>query len=171
MKRFLPLIIIAITVGGGMVAISSASPPHLVTPSLLARGTFEEDFNVRSDNKGPIDVSVKSKSPMDLVVRKHTYEPDSYTGWHTHPGPVFITVTQGSLTFYSYKDGECQKETLTADPATGYQPGYVDDGRGHFVRNESGAPAEDVSVITSPTKPGLFRGEIEIPDSCGFPAN
>jgi hypothetical protein len=59
---------------------------------------------------------------------------------------VFITVTQGSLTFYSYNNGECQKETLTADPETGYQPGYVDDGRGQFVRNESGAPAEDVSV-------------------------
>jgi quercetin dioxygenase-like cupin family protein len=43
-------------------------------------------------------------------VRKHTDEPNSYTGWHTHPGPVFITVTQGSLTFYSYKDGECRRK-------------------------------------------------------------
>jgi hypothetical protein len=46
-SHFPVLIIIALTAGGGMVAISSASPPRLVTPSLLARGTFEENFDGR----------------------------------------------------------------------------------------------------------------------------
>jgi hypothetical protein len=68
---------------------------------------------------------------MDVVVRRHAYAPGGYTGWHSHPGPVLITVTKGELTFHEYDDGECKKVVLTAGQA--YQPGYVDSGRGHFV--------------------------------------
>ncbi len=46
--------------------------------------------------------------------------------------------------------------------------GFVDDGRGHIVRNESGQTAQDVSVIIAPV--GLaFRGELTAPSPyCGF---
>ena len=40
--------------------------------------------------------------------------------------------------------------------------------RGHMVRNESGQPAQDVSVIIAPTG-GAFRGELDAPNpNCGF---
>jgi hypothetical protein len=136
-----------------------------VTPTVLARGTFP-DFKVQSEKSGAVDLRAVAKSPLDIVVRRHEYAPGAYTGWHSHPGPVFITVTKGSLTFYEYVGGECRKVTLTA--TADVQPGYVDSGHGHFVRNESGAPAEDVSVITAPTDKGAFRGELDIPENCGF---
>jgi hypothetical protein len=40
--------------------------------------------------------------------------------------------------------------------------GFVDNGRGHIVRNESGLPAQDVSVIIAPVG-GAFRGELAAP--------
>jgi hypothetical protein len=42
------------------------------------------------------------------------------------------------------------------------------DGRGHIVRNESGAPATDVSVILAPETQS-FRGELDAPGPhCAF---
>ena len=55
------------------VAITKASPPVGVTPTVLARGTFEP-FNVRSDPHGPIDdFRAHSTGPIDIVVRQHDY--------------------------------------------------------------------------------------------------
>ena len=77
--------------------------PSGVTPTLLARGTYAE-FGVRSVPDSPVDFQVKAKSPVDVVVPRHDYAIGSHTGWHDHRGPVFITVTQGTLTYYLYDD-------------------------------------------------------------------
>jgi cupin domain len=142
-------------------ALALASPPSGVTPTLLARGTYDA-FKVRSLKSGPLNFKAKAKTPLDLVVRKHDYLPGSTTGWHSHPGPVFITVTQGELTYYHYDDPTCTPHVVSAGQ------GFVDNGRGHIVRNQSGQPAQDVSVIIAPVA-GAFRGELPAPGPhCGF---
>lgn len=167
------------------VAVTMASPPSGVTPTLLARGTYDS-FGVSSSSTGaaqpgsrycqtssgswvvaPNDAcgpqfTAGAKSPIDIVVRKHDYAIGSTTGWHTHPGPVFITVTQGQLTYYEYDDPSCTPHVVSAGH------GFVDNGRGHNVRNESGQIAQDVSVIIAPVG-GAFRGELDAPGPyCGF---
>jgi hypothetical protein len=143
------------------VAVTMASPPSGVTPTILARGTYDA-FKVKSAPRSPVDFKAKAKSPIDVVVRRHDYAVGSTTGWHSHPGPVFITVTQGQLTYYEYDDRTCTGHVVTAGH------GFVDTGRGHIVRNESGQPAQDVSVIIAPVG-GAFRGELDAPGPyCGF---
>jgi hypothetical protein len=143
------------------VAITMASPPWGVTPTLLARGTYDE-FNVRSVPGSPVKFKAKAKSPIDIVVRKHDYAVGGYTGWHGHPGPVFITVTQGALTYYEHDDPTCTPTVVTAGH------GFVDNGHGHMVRNESGQLAQDISVIIAPVG-GAFRTELPAPNPyCGF---
>ena len=138
-----------------------AEPPSGVTPTLLARGTYDA-FKVRSHKKGPIDFKAEAKAPIDIVVRRHDYDPHSTTGWHSHPGPVFITVTQGTLTYYEYDDPTCTPRTVSAGQ------GFVDDGHGHVVRNETDQPAQDMSVIIAPVG-GAFRTDLPAPHpSCGF---
>jgi quercetin dioxygenase-like cupin family protein len=142
-------------------AVALASPPVGVTPTLLARGTYDA-FKVKSDPRGPIEFEAEAKPAIDIVVRRHDYLPGSSTGWHSHPGPVFITVTQGTLTYYEYDDPNCMPHEVSAGE------GFVDDGRGHIVRNESEQPAQDVSVITAPVG-GAFRGELTAPGPhCDF---
>src|SRR5215207_7093187 len=102
-----------------LVAVTKASPPSGVTPTVLARGTYDA-FKVKSDHRGPIDVKAKTKALIDIVVRRHDYLPHSSTGWHSHPGPVFITVTQGQLTFYESDDPTCTPHVVSAGQ------GYVD---------------------------------------------
>ena len=144
---------VAVVVLAAFGAVTLASPPSGVTPTLLSRGTFDA-FKVKS--KGAVDFKAKAKRPVDFVVRRHDYAPGSTTGWHSHPGPVFITVTQGQVTFYEYDDPNCTPHVVTAGH------GYVDSGRGHIGRNETAQPAQDVSVIIAPVG-GAFRGELSAP--------
>jgi quercetin dioxygenase-like cupin family protein len=121
-------------------------------------------FNVRSDPHGPIaDFRAHSTEPIDLIVRQHDYQPHSTTGWHSHPGPVFITVTKGSLIYYELADPTCSPHVITAGH------GFVDTGDGHVVRNESDQPAQDISVITAPVG-GAFRTNLPVNanPACGF---
>ena len=164
MKRRASIVaaLIGVVTLAAFVAVTKASPPSGVTPTVLARGTFD-GFNVRSDPQGTIDgFRAHSVAPLDLVVRRHDYAPGGMTGWHSHPGPVFITVTQGQLTFYEADDPTCTPHVVSAGQ------GYVDTGQGHLGRNETSLPAQDVSVIAAPVG-GAFRSELPAPNpNCGF---
>ena len=62
-----------------LVGATLASPPSGVTPTLVARGTYDE-FKLRSDPHSPVEIKQKTKSPIDVVVRRHDYLPESTTG-------------------------------------------------------------------------------------------
>lgn len=144
-----------VTLLATVVTVTQAEGPTGVTATVLSRGTLDA-FNVRSDPHGTIaDFRAHSTQPLDIVVRQHDYAVDSTTGWHSHPGPIFITVTRGTLTYYEY-DNPCTPHVVTAGH------GFVDTGSGHVVRNLSGAPAQDISVITAPVG-GVFRTNIDPP--------
>jgi hypothetical protein len=144
------------------VGITRASSPVGVTATLLGRGTYDS-FNVRSDPQGSIaDFRAHSTSPIDVVVQKHDFAAGGSTGWHQHPGPVFITVTQGQLTFYERNDPTCTPHVYSAGQ------GFVDTGDGHIGRNETTAPASDVTVAIAPVG-GAFRTELDAPGPyCNF---
>jgi hypothetical protein len=141
--------------------VSRASEAIGVTPTLLARGSYDS-FKVKASEDAEFEFEAEAKPAVDLVVRRHDYAIGSTTGWHQHPGPVFITVIQGEVTFYEYDDPTCTGTKVSAGE------GYVDTGHGHVGRNESGAPATDVTVITAPVGGG-FRSELPAPGPfCDF---
>jgi len=161
-RRFALLAAMMLIALAALVAVTKASPPSGVTPTLLARGTYDP-FNVRSDPHGDIaDFRAHSTGPIDVVVQKHDYAPGATTGWHQHPGPIFITVTAGKLTFYEYDDPTCTPHVYSAGQ------GFVDTGDGHIGRNETNQPAQDVAVAIAPVG-GAFRTELPAPNpNCGF---
>ena len=154
--------VMALIALAAFVAVTKASSPVGVTGTLLARGTYN-GFNVRSDPQGPIaDFRAHSTSPIDVVVQKHVYLPGATTGWHQHPGPVFITVTQGQLTFYERNDPTCTPHVYSAGQ------GFVDTGDGHIGRNETAQSAQDVTVAIAPVG-APFRTELSAPGPyCNF---
>jgi hypothetical protein len=174
MKRTFGLL--CVLVFAAYVMMTWASTPVGVTPTLIGRGTFSA-FKVKSDNsafkfkaslasdkeKSDDSKSMASVEPVaDFVVRTNDYAPGSSTGWHTHPGPVFITVTLGEVTFYEVDDPTCTPKVVREGQ------GYVDSGHGHIGRNETGNPAKDVVVAIAPV--GLpFRNELPAPGPyCAF---
>lgn len=150
----------ATAVLAGAVTIALASPPSGVTPTLLARGTYDS-FKVAAQH-GPAMFKAEAKAPIDVVVRRHDYAPGGSTGWHQHPYPVMITVLSGTLTFYEYDDPTCTPNVVSAGE------GYVDSGQGHIGINHTSEPAVDVSVILAPVG-AAFRTELDAPGPhCGF---
>jgi quercetin dioxygenase-like cupin family protein len=78
-------------------------------------------------------------APSDFVVKDVALAPGGYSDCHTHPGPVLITVKQGTASWY---DADCVLHTYTAGMA------FIEDsGANHFVRNESAT--ENLRLINS----------------------
>lgn len=54
----------------------------------------------------PPDFVIHSRETKDIVMQRSVFVPGP-GGWHTHPGPTFVIVTQGliKLTRYTQNDG------------------------------------------------------------------
>lgn len=145
-----------------------ASPPvNLLPPNQLSRGTYEP-FHVRSKSQTPdFAIHAKADSRIDFVVREHTYFPGGNTGWHSHPGPLFITVKTGQLTIFEYNDPACTRIVVNEGQ------GYVDTGHGHIAFNTRNdglneGVTVDVTVATAPVGQA-FRSELPAPGPhCSF---
>ena len=78
------------------------------------------------------------------------------------PGPVYITVTAGQLTFYERDDPTCTPHVVSAGQ------GYVDTGMGHIGFNDTNAVAQDITVAIAPVG-AAFRTELDAPGPyCSF---
>src|SRR6185503_11774335 len=88
--------------------------------TLLGRASFgdpsEETFKVKRIS-GDWHVEVKAKSTLDLAVQRIVFQPGGQSGWHTHPGPVFIQVVGGVMTFYESDDPDCAPIVRSAGQA------------------------------------------------------
>jgi quercetin dioxygenase-like cupin family protein len=134
-----------------------------VTATALGQATFHFDKVKRISGKWHVEV--KAKDGLDLAVRSFSYAPGAQTGWHRHPGPVFIQVVLGEVTFYEANDPSCRPRVVRAGES------YLDTGdHAHIGRNESGAPAQDLVVLFGP--PGIapteFRIDAPDPGNCAF---
>lgn len=134
-----------------------------VTRMDLGQATFDVKKIKRITDKWHVEL--KAKDGLDIAVRTFTYAPGSFTGWHRHPGPVFIQVVEGTVTFYEADDPDCTPIVVNAGEA------YVDVGEhGHIGRNETDEPAQDVTVLFGPPgiAPADFRIDMAAPGNCPF---
>jgi hypothetical protein len=129
--------------------------------SLLGRGTFAGPFKVKRE-WGEWEVEVEAKPSLDVAVQKITFLPNGQSGWHTHPGPVFIQVLSGEMTFYESNVPGCVPIRLHAGQ------GYLDTGEhAHIARNETALPAENLVVYFAPSGAAL-RIDAPDPGHCPF---
>jgi hypothetical protein len=135
------------------------------TSTPLARATFsdpkDQNFNVKRMT-GDWQVEIKSKPAFDIAVQSIVFQPGGQSGWHSHPGPVFIEVVSGTMTFYESDDPTCSPIIRTAGQ------GYLDKGEhGHIARNESGAPAQNLVTYFAPPGAAL-KIDAPRPGNCPF---
>ncbi|HET7693373.1 MAG TPA: cupin domain-containing protein [Gemmatimonadota bacterium] len=131
------------------------------TSTLVGRGSFVPGFKVKRESNG-WEAEVEVKPDLDVAVQTITFAAGSQSGWHRHPGPVFITVKTGTMTFYESDDPTCTPIIRSAGQ------GYLDTGEhAHIARNESTAPAENVVVYFAPLGAAL-RIDAPDPGNCSF---
>ncbi len=172
----------AIALAFGVLACSDGSSsvaPHARTLAaqtpLATKGTSQSTVLARATFWDPSDpvfkvkrisddwhVEVKSKPALDLAVQSILFEPGTHSGWHSHPGPVFILVKTGEMTFYESDDPHCRPIRRKAGE------GFLDVGdHAHIARNETAHPAENIVTYFAP--PGaVLRKDEPAPGNCPF---
>jgi hypothetical protein len=148
---------------GGHVLKLWATPATGVVRTLIGRGTYDR-FKVNTDeNQAGFQYIAKAQPAIDLEVDTHHYSPLASTGWHKHPGPVYITVTSGQLAFYEFDDPTCSPHVYQAGQ------GFVDYGSGHIgINPDRNNSASDVTVAITYVG-GPFRTELEAGNpNCSF---
>ena len=148
------------SMGGPLFTVASGSQS-----TLLGRATFsdpsDQTFKVKRIT-GNWHVEVKATPNLDLAVQRIVFQPGGQSGWHRHPGPVFIQVVTGTMTFYMSDDPTCAPIVRTAGQ------GYLDVGEhAHIARNESDAPAENIVVYLAP-QAATLRIDAPDPGNCPF---
>jgi hypothetical protein len=135
------------------------------TSVLLGRATFSDPRNQTLNVKritGDWHVEIKSKPAVDIAVQSIVFAPGSKSGWHSHPGPVFIQVVSGTMTFYESDDPTCTPVVRRAGE------GYLDMGdHAHIARNETATEARNIVTYFAPPGAAL-RIDEPAPGNCPF---
>ena len=160
----------AVTVGalGLSVPVAARSSGHSETPSvelavdesvdfgveiLAGHANFPDDvaakFRMKYDGGGGTIVSNLPRDASSVVFAKVTWGPGGTSGWHTHPGPVIVSVAEGELELVNERD--CVVRTYAAGEA------FVDPGQGnvHVASN----PSTTDDAVAYATFLGVPHGE------------
>jgi quercetin dioxygenase-like cupin family protein len=150
-------VIVALAFGGlAWATSSSGTSSTLVGPP----ATFD-GFNVKRKGINDWEVEIEAKRGVALATQTITFQPGGYSGWHSHPGPVFISVKEGTMTFYEH---DCSVKVVTAGE------GFLDVGdHPHFARNEGSVQATNVVTYFIPPHTTTLRIDQPQPLTCAVP--
>jgi quercetin dioxygenase-like cupin family protein len=153
--RAAAIAIVALLSSIGLVAATTGSGAVGTT---LARGTLDAPVKIHTT-----DLKFQTRDDIDVVTQSITIAPGGHTGWHSHPGPVFVTIGSGTMTFYDADDPACSPVL--------YETGntFIDRGGGHvhIARNEG---ASDLVLYATYLIPVGAGPRIDAPDpgTCPF---
>ena len=129
MKLKLMLAGVVVTCAFGFASrFAWATPGSGVTSGTTAGPVVLDEIDVASQGA---DYSIKikaTKGASECRVVHYSIAPGGHTGWHSHPGPVFVMITVGTMT-KEEADG-----SIAVYPAgTGFVEGV---GHAHIAKNE-----------------------------------
>ena len=87
---------VAFVIAAALVAVAMGSPPSGVTPTVLARGTYDA-FKVRSYPQGPGDFKAEAKAPTDIVDTGEGHIGRNESGQPARDVTVIIAPVGGSF--------------------------------------------------------------------------
>lgn len=107
------LIVLGVLPATLMLTMAGGALAGLIGGTLPAAGftytsVTDNDVNMTGDG---IHLKIKSAATIKTTYSKAPPGPDFLGPWHYHNGPVIVTVTVGTLTFY---DSSCNTWDLTA---------------------------------------------------------
>jgi hypothetical protein len=164
------LALIGVAAYAGTVLATPPTSPGFSSVT-LAKATFGEiDSHVVAEPGW--QEKIKTQGDSDLFVQQNTWDPGACdgcipsSGWHTHPGPSLVIVTQGTVTEYDGDDLTCTPHVYSANGANS----FVDIGGGavHIIRNESGAVAKTTVVQLIPAGATRRQDVTPAPGNCPF---
>jgi hypothetical protein len=147
----------------GMNAVASGDPSVAggVAVDRLARGNFPDNidatFKIKLNRATQV---VHVRDPSDAMVAKLTFQAGGSVGWHTHHGPVIVTVASGTLSIINTSD--CVRRDYAAGKA------FVDPGQGNVHVGFNGTAGETVVYATFLGVPAGQPATIPAVPGCGL---
>jgi hypothetical protein len=147
LKLTLAGVLVASAFGASFLRLAWATPPSepgTIIPTVLAGPVVLDSLDLKIEDDD-YELELKTKGLSDARVIHFRVVPGAFFGWHTHPGPVFVMVTAGTLTYYD-----------SDDPANGIDypagTGFVDQGGDHVhdARNHGDVDVEIVAFFLTP---------------------
>ncbi len=117
----------------------------------------------RNNRSVPWEIALHTTGDTDVVTQVATLAPGGYTGWHNHPGPQILSVTEGTATIYHGDDPSCTGIVL------GTGESHIDDGT--VVRNMRNEGTVNLTVYATylvPHGAGTPRIDQPAPGNCAF---
>jgi quercetin dioxygenase-like cupin family protein len=153
--RALVLGLVAVMTSIGIAVATSGSG---ATPTTFSRGTLEAGDKINTKQ-----LKLAVKRDIDVVTQTITIIPGGHTGWHSHPGPVFVTIATGTMTFYDGDDPTCSQIVYRTGDA------FIDEGGGHvhIARNEGATDLVLYATYLLPVGAAL-RTDAADPGVCPF---
>jgi len=126
--------------------LPQVDPNTVPTGILVANNQVSTPLNIKVDG-GPNHILAGG---TEVFMRHVVFAAGASTHWHTHLGPVVVTIVSGSLTLYDGDDKTCTGKTIGAGQ------GFIDDGFGHIhlARNEGTGPADFYATYLLPPDAG-----------------
>jgi hypothetical protein len=145
-----------------LAGIALATPGiGILSAPVHARGTAAELLNVHSKARR----QAADEGAGRLRDTADRDRPGGTTGWHSHPGPVLVTVKSGELTLIYADDTSCTGRTYGAGES------FVDRGDEivHTAINRAPANLELWATYLVPGAPGTpARIDAPSPGTCSF---
>jgi quercetin dioxygenase-like cupin family protein len=147
MKMKLMFAGVAVGCAFGLIALrfASATPssgPPTFSNSFIAGPVVLDAMDIKSETS-PYDLKLKTKGLSQARIGLIRIQPGGFSGWHSHPGPDFAMVTQGTLT--RYEAGDPQPQVFPAGTGFVEEPGSV-----HIARNEGITDVEIHAFFLTP---------------------
>ena len=149
---------LALVVASIVIGTAAATPGSSASGTVHGRGVLEGSQMVNTRN-----LLLLTRGDVEVVTQTITIGPGGHTGWHSHPGPVLVTVTAGELTIYYAADPDCEGTTYGANDT------FLDKGGSmvHIARNEGATALTLWATYLVPV--GVpFRTDAPDPGTCAF---
>jgi quercetin dioxygenase-like cupin family protein len=154
-RRALVLGLIGVIASVGIVA---ATPGVGAVGTILSTGTLSAGVRIHT-----ADLKFSTRDDIKVVTQTITIAPGGSTGWHSHPGPVIVTISAGRMTFYDGDDPSCSPGTYRTGDS------FVDRGGGHvhIARNEGSVDLVLFATYLVPIGAPI-RTDLASPGNCPF---
>ena len=138
-------------------AAQSAPPEPIAVELLTDRAVFTDGVGLRVKIRQHGETTrVAVKNASRTLTARFTLQPGARFPWHSHPGPVFVNVVEGRLTYVAADpNGDCFWRRYPAGTA------FVDPGRGHVHSAYNSSTGVTVLVATFFKAPA--EGDLLIP--------
>ena len=132
---------VVLAVAGAAVVASAgvaiASHALEIDPATVPTGFFVAHNYVADIPVSPIARAVQPNG-ADVFVQHLRLGANQASAWHTHPGPVIVTIRSGSLIYQNAHHNTCLERPYAAGQ------GFVDPGFGHVHRVIAGPSGAEI---------------------------